>query len=237
MRGVVADAPFFCQGRKKRFLITDLKAPLSAITGLPEVLLIDDYLTKKQREILRFIKEKGWRMLDMINISLTLLKIEYGDYAPRFETVDILAELWDMISGMGHLAGQLEVSSCILMDGRPPGPEDSVTIMTEGLLCRSIFENLYKNALEASPPGQTVFIRVAAGATTCISLENKGEVPENIRKHFFDKYVTQDKSGGTGLGTYSARLAARALGGDIELDTGTPGQTTIRVFLPTNPNK
>jgi signal transduction histidine kinase len=49
---------------------------------------------------------------------------------------------------------------------------------------------------------------------------------------FFEKYTTLGKRGGTGLGTYSARLMARTMGGDVELDTSEPGATTVTVRLP-----
>ena len=46
-----------------------------------------------------------------------------------------------------------------------------------------------------------------------------GAVPADIRDSFFDKFTTRGKHHGTGLGTYSARLAAEAQGGSIGLET------------------
>ena len=39
------------------------------------------------------------------------------------------------------------------------------------------------------------------------------------------------KPGGTGLGAYSARLIARAFGGDVVADTTSPGRTVVTVTL------
>ncbi|EFI35749.1 response regulator receiver sensor signal transduction histidine kinase [Desulfonatronospira thiodismutans ASO3-1] len=210
----------------------DLKSPLTAMTGLPDILLMDDNLTTEQRETLQLMNEQGRRMLDMINMSLTLLKIEYGDYEPVLEKLDILALLRNTTSELSQLAKQYGVSCRLLVNGNQPDSQDQVNILSEDLLCRSIFDNIYKNAIEASPRGQVVSISIFTGPRTCVYIENKGEVPQDIRDNFFDKFVTQGKVGGTGLGSYSSRLAARALQGDIELDTSTPGQTTICVFLP-----
>lgn len=44
-----------------------------------------------------------------------------------------------------------------------------------------------------------------------------------------EKHVTADKARGTGLGTYSARLIARAFGGDVVADTTIPGRTVVAV--------
>jgi two-component system sensor histidine kinase/response regulator len=46
-----------------------------------------------------------------------------------------------------------------------------------------------------------------------ITVENKGTVPLEIRQTFFDKFVTHGKDGGSGVGTYSARMLAKAQGG------------------------
>ncbi|MEZ0232684.1 MAG: hypothetical protein ACAH12_07570, partial [Methylophilaceae bacterium] len=62
---------------------------------------------------------------------------------------------------------------------------------------------------------------------------NKGAVPAAIRNSFFERFVTQGKSGGTGLGTYSARLLAEAQNGHISLDVSDEDNLTIvTVSLP-----
>jgi signal transduction histidine kinase len=65
-----------------------------------------------------------------------------------------------------------------------------------------------------------------------LAVTNAGEVPEDVSRPLFREYVTAGKRDGTGLGTYSALLAARAHGGRAELDPESPGCTTVRVFLP-----
>ncbi|MCP4752568.1 MAG: ATP-binding protein, partial [Proteobacteria bacterium] len=65
-----------------------------------------------------------------------------------------------------------------------------------------------------------------------IAIHNAGAIPEEIRDTFFDKYVTFDKMGGTGLGTYSAKLIAETIGGGIGLETSAKDGTTITVRLP-----
>ena len=40
------------------------------------------------------------------------------------------------------------------------------------------------------------------------------------------------KKGGTGLGTYSAKLMIETMGGSIRLDCTAPGETTVVVSLP-----
>jgi CheY-like chemotaxis protein len=62
-------------------------------------------------------------------------------------------------------------------------------------------------------------------------VRNAGAVPEAVRTRFFDKYSSAGKLGGSGLGTYSARLIARTQKGDIEMQTSEASGTMLRVRL------
>jgi signal transduction histidine kinase len=93
--------------------------------------------------------------------------------------------------------------------------------------------NLIKNAAEASSEGEQITISLKNSDFAEIRIHNKGSVPEEIRDTFFDKYVTSGKSGGTGLGTYSASLISKVLGGSIGLDTSDEDGTTISLRLKT----
>ena len=68
-----------------------------------------------------------------------------------------------------------------------------------------------------------------------LTIHNSGTVPEEVRETFFDKYTTADKSDGTGLGTYSAKLMAQTVGGTIEMTTSEESGTRVCVTLPKNP--
>jgi nitrogen-specific signal transduction histidine kinase len=58
-------------------------------------------------------------------------------------------------------------------------------------------------------------------------------VPVGFRSRFFDKYASDGKSGGTGLGTYSARLLAEAQQGSRELEVDNEANLTrLRLQLP-----
>ena len=71
------------------------------------------------------------------------------------------------------------------------------------------------------------------GVPMRITLDNKGAVPAAIRDSFFEKFSTAGKQGGTGLGTYSARLLTEAQGGTIAMETSDEtNQTRILMTLP-----
>jgi two-component system sensor histidine kinase/response regulator len=117
----------------------------------------------------------------------------------------------------------------ILIDGAPVGESDQFILQGEKLLLYSMLANLFKNSVEASPKNERITIEMKHAENCSVSIHNKGAVPEEIRDTFFDKYATAGKSGGTGLGTYSARLNAETLGGKISLDTSEENGTTITI--------
>lgn len=205
----------------------DLKSPLTALVSLPELLLMDDNLTGEQRELIRNIHDAGERMLDMINLSLDLFKMEAGAYRPPEERFDLALLTRRAARALAGVAGSLGVS--IAAGGLPETP---ALARGDENLCRSMLDNLLKNAIEASPPGGTVRLTMENGSALRLRITNPGEVPKDIRARFFEKYATSGKIGGTGLGTYSARMVARAHGGDVLLLADRPGETEVDVLLP-----
>ncbi len=57
----------------------DLKSPLNAIVGIPQILMMNDSLSKAQVEDLKLIEDAGYQMLEVINFSLDLFKMEQGN--------------------------------------------------------------------------------------------------------------------------------------------------------------
>jgi CheY-like chemotaxis protein len=76
-----------------------------------------------------------------------------------------------------------------------------------------------------------VTLEKADGEALALHVHNDGVVPEEVRLRFFQKYATAGKSGGIGLGAYSARLLARVQQGDIALATSAEKGTTVTVKL------
>jgi len=208
----------------------DLKNPLGAVLGLPDILLQTASLDEEQKSLLKVIQNAGYTMLHMINQSLDLYKIETGAYNVTPSQVNIL-RLLERILGEGR---ELLQSKKLLAEVSVQETNDTgVFVLGEEMLCYSMLSNLISNALEASPEGQAIHINVSATAdTVTVSIQNKGTVPEAIRETFLNKYVTSGKPHGTGLGTYSARLMAEVQQGDITFDTSPENGTTVTICLP-----
>ncbi len=209
----------------------DLKTPLNAIIGFPDAVKMAGQLNEEQIDMLEMIEESGYRMLDMINLSLDLYKMETGKYLFKPAPVDLL-KLTDKIAN--EIKEQLEagkLSIKIMVNGKAPCNEDTFLIQGDELLCHSMLGNLVKNAMEASPPGNQVEINMKYEDSAVISIHNKGTVPIEVRERFFEKYTTAGKHGGTGLGTYSARLIVEIQGGNISFETSEKTGTVVTILL------
>jgi signal transduction histidine kinase/CheY-like chemotaxis protein/HPt (histidine-containing phosphotransfer) domain-containing protein len=198
----------------------DLKTPLNSIIGVARLLREDEKVPTEQRELLAIAERAGYRLLEMVNLSLDLSRMELGSYDFRPQAVnvmDVIARVQQDLKGQADAAGvevRLETTHAEPLYAR-----------AEELLCYSILCNLVKNAIEAAPAGSVVRVSVAPGEPLQVDVHNAGQVPNEIAPRFFDKYVSGGKSGGLGLGTYSARLMARVQDGDLEMMTGEAGTT------------
>lgn len=209
----------------------DLKTPLNALVSLPSLVMESPFLRKTDREVLKVMEQAAFDVLNMVNISLDLYKMEQGQY--KYSPIDvnlkdiiqkILNELTVLIKGK-HISFKY-----ILNNQETALPE--FLLKGETLLFYSMFSNILKNALEASPMGETITISFETEPCLTVKIRNKGEVAPEIRNTFFNKYTTHGKINGTGLGTYSAFLITQTIGGNIDLDTSESGHTSIMVTFP-----
>lgn len=211
----------------------DLKTPLTPIIHFPNLIIeqcpdLPDPITG----MLSAISNAGGTMLNMINNTLDLFKLEQRTYVLQPEPCNIFTILNAAMDHLQPLAKPHGVDFAVQMNGRPLEAADVMTVLAENLLCYSMLSNLLKNAVEASPRGSKVTVRIhQEDGMACMRIENQGETPKEMRNRFFEKYATARKAG-TGLGTYSARLIAEVHGGSITLDAARPGCTSILVRLP-----
>lgn len=209
----------------------DMKGPLAGVLGLLQNLIEDDSVGRRQLEQLKLVEETALQVLNMINLSAELLKIETGRYELKPEPVkvgDILRRIAE-IDRTTYAGKDLTIS----VDADVPVGDEMPRSLGDAMLCYSLFQNLLKNACEAAPDGSTVAVNLYDETPLRIVIQNKGAVPSDMRHRFFDKYATSGKQGGTGLGTYSAKLLTEAQHGSIALAVDDDTNTTrITLTLP-----
>lgn len=103
-----------------------------------------------------------------------------------------------------------------------------------------VFQNLIANAIEAFGD-DTGSIRLTGNVKNADQVveilieDNAGGIPESIRDHLFEPFVSYGKREGTGLGTAIARSIIDAHGGDIKFRTETGRGTVFIITLPLAP--
>ncbi|MBF0109975.1 MAG: hybrid sensor histidine kinase/response regulator [Magnetococcales bacterium] len=220
-----------------RIMRHDLKSPLNAIIGFSALLDALLPMNEEQRKMCQLVQESAYKLLNMINLSLEMFKMEQGTYSFEPVRVDLLGLIEKIRAAEEPRIQSRNIDLSVLIDGHPVTRQSRFFILGEELLCYSLLNNLLTNAIEASTKDQTVTISlVTRSSTPCVRIHNQGSVPRAIRDRFFEKYVTFGKAHGTGLGTYSARLMTEVQGGSIAMETSeTDGTTIIIHFLPANP--
>lgn len=209
----------------------DIKAPLAGALGMVQALIEDDSVGRRQVEQLRLMEESVMQVLNMVNLSSELYKIETGRFVLRAQPVRI-GELLRRIAEMNRVTFA-EKGLSISVDADVAVGAEMPQALVDATLCYSAFQNLLKNACEAAPADSKVSVQLQDQTPLRITIGNHGVVPAGIRERFFDKFVTSGKQGGTGLGTYSARLLVEAQHGSIALEVSdTDNFTCVVVTLP-----
>jgi two-component system, sensor histidine kinase and response regulator len=206
----------------------DLKSPLSSIIGFSGIIL-EDYENREDNiTCLETIRDSGYRMLEMINRSLDMFKLERGTYELHPLPFDPIRIMTNVIRDNSQLAKSLNAQ--VLFEQHSCGV---IKLLGEELLFYSMLSNVVRNALEASPSGGKVSIQCEHDEKFgIVSITNSGNLAVEVRERFFEKLFSFGKQDGTGLGTYSAKLIAEALGGNITLDTPQDKFVRVSVRIP-----
>ena len=208
-----------------RMLRHDIRGPLAGVIGLLQDFPGDGQLGELQTQRLSEIEAAAVQALDTISLSSDLFKIETGRYQLQPVAVELrqlLQEVMQLVS-VAFAARQLSIVDETVAAAQAMG---------DPVLCHAIFHNLLKNACEAAPQAGRVSVSLYNESPLRVVIENTGAVPASMLDRFFDRDATAGKTGGSGLGTYSAKLLTEAQGGTIAMESHeTENWTRLTVCL------
>jgi CheY-like chemotaxis protein len=211
----------------------DLRNPMAGIIGFTANLLADETVKQTHKDLLCDIEQSAYNVLNMVNLSLDLFKMERGEFEFYPRRINLGGIVERVLLELSVRWEHHQITLDRRIQGRPVESLSGTECMGDELLCYSLFSNLLRNAADASPLHSSVIVQIDQMSDLVISIGNKGTVPAKVRDTFFEKYSTAGKSGGNGLGTYSARLLATTQGGSITMETSDASDsTTITVNLP-----
>ncbi|MGI8619657.1 MAG: two-component system sensor histidine kinase NtrB [Gemmatimonadaceae bacterium] len=221
-------------------LAHEIRNPLSAIRSAVEQLGDSPRSNDDERALSSLVQRESDRLSRLLSDFIDFARLDAARWAP----VDAI----EVTSGAVSLA-----------ESHPDKPE-GVTInvvlprtpvVVDGdsdLLHRALF-NLLLNAMQASPPGGTIFVEAAelsprqtpidgapflSGGLAIRISDEGGGIPEDLRKRMFDPFVST-KRGGTGLGLAVVQRAITAHKGLVLVDSTARG-TRFTVLLPRSAN-
>jgi hypothetical protein len=167
------------------------------------------------------ITTAGEHLLALIEDLADLEVVEDEQFATAPDRID-LADLARRAAGILRVrAGERG----IVIDAPKPG--ESAPAIGEFRRVLQILLNLIGNAIRYSPEGSQVWLRVARdGARSRIVVADQGEgMTDEQQARAFAKFERLGRSsdGGSGLGLYISQRLARAMGGDLTVESA-PGQ-------------
>ncbi|MEI9927056.1 MAG: ATP-binding protein [Sphingomonas sp.] len=173
------------------------------------------------------IANAGRHLLGLVDDLVDLQAIERDDFKTTTEPID-LADVARRAAGLLAVrAAQAEV--------RVDKGSAAETLPVTGEFRRAlqVLVNLIGNAVRYSPPGGMVWVRLEReGNMGCVIVADQGKgIAFEDQERIFEKFgrVDPTEPGGSGLGLYIARRLARAMGGDITVDSA-PGMGARFVF-------
>jgi signal transduction histidine kinase len=143
------------------------------------------------------------------------------------ERVDVGRLLGEEVAAAEPLARGAGVRVALELDGSVPALELDRARMAQ------VFRNLIENAVQHSPAGASVRLRLmrADGASVLVQVEDEGEgfAPEDLA-HVFDPFYSR-RRGGTGLGLAIVRRIVEQHGGRVSAANRSPRGARVLVEL------
>ena len=213
----------------------EIRTPLTAILGFSE-LAFGEKDSKKRNAALFTVSNNANHLLGVINNILDFSKIESGAMNVSDKEFSIFEKFEETLSSFTPRA---EMKGLTLgIDYIFPLPE---TISSDPLYFTQILTNLLGNAIKFTKVGG-VKIQVSCDfSTECLAIEviDTGVgIPSEKLERIFEPFRQADDSttrqyGGTGLGLVISRKLARALGGDISVESQYKKGSSFKLELRT----
>jgi signal transduction histidine kinase len=220
---------------KSNFLASvshELRTPLNAVLGFTDALLagVDGPLNEEQRTSLGWVQRGGSHLLSLINELLDLARIEAGRLvlAPEpFRPVDMVRSV---IEEHRPLADPKGIGLSYRDDGAPS------ELVQDPQRVRQILGNLLGNAVKLTDVGEVSVIlsRVDNGLRVAVRDSGPG-IPDDERDAIFEEfYQAHGSEHGTGLGLSISRRLARAMGGDVSVQSEVGRGSTFVLWVPSD---
>jgi signal transduction histidine kinase len=223
---------------KSDFLATvshELRTPLQIILGYKDLLLEQTFgpLTAEQIETLRRLERSAKGLLELINNTLQVGRLEAGQLPVDVKEVEIVPlltelqnEMWDLFQQSGL---QLECHADPVLP----------LVNTDPSKLKVVIKNLIGNAIKFTEKGTIVVVvqPKGEGLEVAVSDTGTGISPEDLAVIFEafrqgEQKVLTRRHRGVGLGLYIVKRMLELLGGNVSVESVLGQGSTFRIWLP-----
>jgi signal transduction histidine kinase len=223
---------------KASFLATmshELRTPLNAIAGYTQLLEmgIHGSVNAQQRDDLMRIQRSQRALLSMVEDVLSFARLEAGRMHYNFDAVlldEAIAEAELLIAPQAQAKG-------IAYRFMPAANGAKVWADREKLA--KIVTNLLSNAVKFTDPGGSIALESEArGGAVLVHVHDTGRgVPAEMLEAIFEPFAQGETgltrtTGGTGLGLAISREFARAMGGELSVESTVGAGSRFTLRLP-----
>ncbi|HEY3820040.1 MAG TPA: ATP-binding protein [Polyangiaceae bacterium] len=210
-------------GRIAAGLAHEIRNPLGSITGSIEMLRESPALSDEDRRLCDIVQREARRLNDLVGDMVDLSKPR----TPRAEATDVAGLAREVVALASHATRGSDI------DVRYAGPIADAVARCDGAQMRQVVWNLVRNAMQASPAGSTVTVRVTADErTVLLAVDDQGPgVPQDARI-FEDFFTTRTHGAGIGLAVVRRILDDHGpMGARLSVEQPTGGGASFRVTL------
>lgn len=212
-------------GRIAAGLAHEIRNPLGSIRGSIEMLRESPALSDEDRLLCEIVQREARRLNDLVGDMMDLSKPR----APRAEATDVAA----LAREVAALASNDARAADVMV--KYEGAEGAVVARCDGAQLRQVLWNLVRNALQVSPAGATVHVRVETeGPRVTLAVDDEGPgISDDVGARIFDDFFTTRTHGaGIGLAVVRRILEDHAgMGARLAVERSVHGGASFRVAL------
>jgi signal transduction histidine kinase len=210
----------------------EMRSPLSAMYSILDALLhVARDLTPRQRELIERGKHRTSVLMELVNDMLTFSRLRSPRDILRITDVRLDSLVFNTVQLLGR---QAEEKGLTLGAHALP-----VTLRGDEELLRELVTNLVANAVQYTPSGGTVDVRLRRvdGRVELTVADTGIGISDRAREHLFEEFYRAPEAkkafpDGTGMGLAIVHRVVEIHAGTIDVTPNRPTGTVFRVTLP-----